>query len=210
LRALEARWANGAPLTPIASMDDVKVLHNYALALIAGRVKGLNAKVYEIFHSQAVPLVKQLRKEGILVSDRTIVEKLPKLFSAYLTLYGVTQENIMNGVFDIIRYAARTQEQLVVIDRAISDALGEVAELARKLDEAKKYLAAMNLAKAKEKLLEVVDANVAKLAERAPWLRPRAEAVISTARQLLQGVERMEQELAKLASTTAESEGGGA
>jgi len=67
-------------------------------------------------------------------------------------------------------------------------------------------LAASNLPKAKERLLEVINADVAKLAQKAPWLRPRAEAVIATARQLLQGIESVEQELAKVARLASEGE----
>jgi len=208
LRALEARWAgNGAQsLAPVASMDDVKALHSYAASLLNAKIKGLDGKTYAIFHANAIPLIKQLRKEGVLVSDRTVVEKLPKLFSAYLALYGVTMENVMNGVFDVAVYCARTAEQLTAIRKVIHEALGEVAELAAKLEEAKKLITAMNLQKAKEKLIEVINADIAKLAQKAPWLRPRAEAVVLTARQLLQGIERMEQELVKLAGTTAEGE----
>ena len=204
LRAIEARWAANSDLQPLASMDDVKVLHNYALTLLGSKIKSLgDVRVYAVYHANAVPLVKRLRQEGLLVSDRTVIEKLPKLFAAYLALYGVTRENVMNAVFDLAVFLARDKSEVAAVKKAIEEALGEVGKLAKKLEEAKKHLHAMNLQKAKECLLEVINANVEELAKKTPWMKPRVEAVVATARQLLETVDRIERELAALAGEEA-------
>jgi len=198
LRAIEAKWLHNVNdnLQPVASMDDVKVLHEYALQLMRAKIKDLG-EVYKLYHVNLMPLLKSLRSRGVLVSDRTIIEKFPKLFSAYLTLYGVTIDNVMSAPYDLVKFLARTREELKEVNKAIEEALGEVAELARKLEKAKELLRAKNLQKAKEELQDVLDYDVARL-EKTPWLKPRVEAIIATAKQYLSMIEKIEEQLAKL------------
>jgi len=192
LRALEARWVqpvNGLELKPIASMDDVKVLHNYALNLIVNPISKINAPLYKVYHVNVVPMIKSLRAKGVIVSDRTIIEKLPKIYAAYLALYGVTVDNIMNAPFDILRWMAKDRSQLNDIQKAIDDALGEVAELSRKLEEAKRMARSYNLVGAKQILEEILSYDINRLADK-PWLRPRIEAIMMTARKYLETIEK--------------------
>jgi hypothetical protein len=145
-----------------------------------------------------VPLVKTLRSKGVIVSDRTIIEKLPKLYTAYLALYGITLDNVMNATYDLVKYLARSREELKEVENAIEDALGEVAELARKLEKAKEMLRARNIKTAREILEEILNFDIAKL-EKTPWLKPRVEAIIASAREYLNLVMQIEEQLEKLA-----------
>ena len=123
LTALQARWQNGTAASAVASMDDVKALHDFATKLLStGKIKDVG-EVIKLYHVNAVPLAKSLRAKGILVSDRTLVEKLPKLYAAYLTVYGVTADNIVNAAYEIIKYAARTPEELKEVEKVINEAL---------------------------------------------------------------------------------------
>jgi len=198
LRALEARWLNSINAQPLASMQDVKNLHGFAEKLISAKIKDLG-EVYKLYHVNAIPLIKTLRGRGVLVSDRTAIEKLPKLFAAYLALYGVTMDNVMNAVFDIVVYTARTRDEVTAVKKAIDEALGEVAELAKKLEKAKELIRARNLAQAKDTLTEIINADVQQLAQRTPWMKPRVEAIVSSARQLLQSLEALEEQIRRLA-----------
>jgi MoxR-like ATPase len=198
LRALEARWLNNNSIQPLATMQDVKTLHTYAEKLIAAKIKDLG-EVYKLYYVNAVPLIKQLRSRGVLVSDRTAIEKLPKLFTAYLALYGVTMDNVMNAVFDIVVYTARTRDEVAAVKKAIDESLGEVAELAKKLERAKELIRARNLAQAKDALTEIINTDVQQLAQRTPWMKPRVEAIVSSARQLLQSLQALEEQIARLA-----------
>jgi MoxR-like ATPase len=197
LRALEARWLNNNAVQT-ASMDDVRVLHGFAEKLISAKIKDLG-EVYKLYHVNAVPLIKSLRNKGVLVSDRTVIEKLPKLFAAYLALYGVTVDNVMNAVYDIVLYIARTKDEVAAVKKAIDDSLGEVAQLAKKLERAKELIRARNLAQAKDALTEIINADINTLAQRTPWMRPRVEAIVSSARQLLQSLQVLEEQIARLA-----------
>jgi hypothetical protein len=200
LSAIQARWLNTNNVQPVATMSDVKTLHNFALSLMSTKIKDIANEVYKLYHINVVPLVKSLRAKGVIVSDRTIIEKLPKLYCAYLALYGVTLDNIMSATYELIQYLARNREELQSIKKAVDEALGEVAELARKLEKAKEYLKARNLAGAKEILKEILNYDVSRL-ERTPWLKPRVEAIFATARQYLEYIQQVEEMLEKMSKS---------
>jgi MoxR-like ATPases len=64
LSAIRARWlGNNNSLQPIASMQDIKTLHQYAISILLARVKELNAEVYKLYHINVVPLIKNLRQK---------------------------------------------------------------------------------------------------------------------------------------------------
>jgi MoxR-like ATPase len=197
LRAIQARWLSANNPKPIASMDDIKTLNNYALNLFRGKIKDLG-DVWKIYHINVVPTVKKLREKGILISDRSIVEKMPKLFSAYLALYGVTVDNVMNAPFDLMTYLARTREELREIKKAIDELLGEIAELAKKLEKAKELLRSSNIQGAKSAILDVLNYDITRL-EKTPWLKPRVEAILASARQYLETIRQIEEQISRLA-----------
>jgi MoxR-like ATPase len=193
LRALEARWKNSNNIQPLASMEDVKILHSYAVKLMTAKIKNLDKYLYEVYYVNAIPLIKRLREKGVSVSDRTVIEKLPKLLTAYLALYGVSMENAMNAVFDLVVYIARTKEEVDIIKKTIDEALGEVAELSKKLEKANEEILAHNFNQARATLNEILSTDVNALALKAPWMKPRIEAIISIARQKLKSLDELEE-----------------
>jgi MoxR-like ATPase len=200
LDAIQTRWTRSNGVKPIASMSDIKTLHEFAISLMNARIKDLGHEVYKLYHVNVVPLVKSMRAEGVIVSDRTIIEKLPKLYTAYLALYGITLDNVVSASYELVQYLARSREELQAIKNAIDQTLGEVAELARKLERAKEYLKAKNLASAKEALKEVLSFDTRKL-KKTPWLKPRVEAMFATARQYLEYIGQVEEMLDKMSKT---------
>jgi MoxR-like ATPase len=200
LNAIQARWMQNNDLKPVASMSDIKTLHQFAISLMNMKIKGLGHEIYKLYHVNVVPLIKSLRSKGVIVSDRTIIEKLPKLYTAYLALYGVTLDNVMSATYEIVQYLARNREELLSIKKAIDEALGEVAELAKQLEKAKEYLKARNLASAKEALKNILNYDVSKL-EKTPWLKPRVEAIFATARQYLEYIQQVEEMLEKMSKS---------
>jgi len=176
LSALAARWADGADQQQqLADMEDVKTLHEYATAMLS---RGKD--VVKLYHVNVVPLVKAMRARGVIISDRGIIEKMPKLYAAYLTLHGATPDNFINAAYDIIQYAARTPQELNDIKKAIDESLGEVAELSRRLEQGKQMLRVGNLNAALEAFREVAAYDVNRLTLR-PWLKPRVESLIKVA-----------------------------
>jgi len=179
-------------------MNDVRVLHDYAMSLFTSRVKDVGTEIYRLYHVNIIPVIKSMRAKGIIVSDRTVIEKLPKIYAAYLAIYGITLDNVMNASYDLILFTARNREEFAEIKKVIDEKLGEAAELARKLEKAKELLRARNLANAKEILKEILNYDITKI-ERTPWLKPRIEAIIATARQYLDYISQVEQMLEQMA-----------
>ena len=197
LSALQARWLSGNNLTAVASMNDVRILNEYAMKLFIAKVKDLG-EMYKLYHLNAVPLIKGLRSRGVIVSDRTIIEKLPKLFASYLALYGVTLDNVTNAVYDLIIFMARNKDEVNAINKAIEESLGEVAELSKKLERAKEYIKAGNLQGAKEELQNLLNTDINAIVQKASWLRPRVEAIMSVARQYMDRINTILEQIQRL------------
>ncbi len=197
LSALTARWqSNGTAVQPLAGMEDVKTLHEHAVALLS-RGKAHLGEIIKLYHVNVMPLIKTLRAKGVLVSDRSIIEKLPKLYAAYLTLHGVTPDNVINAAYDIVVYAARTPQELNDIKKAIDESLGEVAELSRKLEQGKQMLRAGNFQAALEAFREVAAYDISRLTSR-PWLKPRVEALIRAAQEYVRRTQEIIQQIRAL------------
>jgi MoxR-like ATPases len=197
LRALQSRWLNNNNLSPVATLDDINTLSNYSAEIMRSSIRGIG-EVLKLYHLNVVSLAKSLRARGIIVSDRTIIEKLPKIFSAYLAIYGVTVDNIMYAPYELMTWIARNKSELNDIKKALDESLAEVAELAKKLEKAKEMLRAMNLAAAKKEINDILAFDMSKLASK-PWLKPKAEAIISTAKDYLRYIAEFEERLSKLA-----------
>jgi MoxR-like ATPase len=197
LRALQSRWLNGNNLSPVASLDDINTLNSYSTEILRSSIKGVG-EVIKLYHLNIVSLAKNLRSKGIIVSDRTIIEKLPKIFAAYLAIYGVTIDNIMYAPYELMMWVARTKSELNDIKKVLDESLAEVAELAKKLEKAKEMLRVMNLAAAKKEISEILNFDMTKLASK-PWLKPKAEAIIATAKDYLRYITEFEERLSKLA-----------
>jgi MoxR-like ATPase len=195
LAAISARWQpNGIPTQPIASMDDVRTLNSYATALLQrGKIKDVG-EVLKLYQVNALPLVKTLRNKGIILSDRAVIYQLSILYAATLALYGVAPENIAGAVYDILPHVARTPQEAAEIRKVIDESLGEVAELTRKLEQAKALLKVDKYDEALKMFREIAAYDVARLSSK-PWLKPRIEAIIRVAQDY---VKRIQEHLERL------------
>jgi len=200
LRALEARWLQNNNVSQVASMEDVRVLHEFALKILRSTIKALGNKPFiHCYHASAVSMIKELRSKGVVISDRTIIEKLPKLCASYCALYGVTLDNIMNAVLEILPYLAHDKEEHENIKKYLNEALGEVGELAEALERVRALVRSGNLEEAIKTLEDrILNFDLSKLASR-PWLKPRAEAIIQTARQYYEKLRVQLETLKKMA-----------
>ena len=199
MKAIEMKWVNnGTKLTPVMTMDEVRKANELAIKLLKARVKGLDS-VWKIFSVQVIPMVKELRSKGIIVSDRTLIEKLPKLFAAYLVLYGVTQDSLFNAPYKLIPLLASDKSQLQEIQKVLNDSLGPLAEVADTIDKAKQLMSALKLDEA-EKVLNTVlsmQGEILKTIQNRPWLKPRAEALMKICRELLQQISDIKSRIQK-------------
>jgi MoxR-like ATPase len=187
LAALRARWQMHREVQPIATMDDVKALHEFATALLQkGKTK--IGEILQLFHVNAVPFVRTLRSKGIILSDRTVISRLPMLFAATLALYGITPENLSGAIYDLLPLTARSPQEASEIRKAIDEALGEVAELTRRIEQAKTLIRADKYDEALKLLKEVATYDVSRLRSK-PWLKPRVEALVKLAQDYIQKIQ---------------------
>jgi len=182
--ALQATWLKRPSADPIMTMDEVAALHKHALSLLE------RPDVVKMYWISVVPLLLELRqKEGVQISDRTIVGVGPLLFAAFATLYSL-EEAASSAVFKITPYFARTPEELAVIRKKLDEMLGEAGELAKKLEAAREMAQKGNLEAAERLLQEIITADLSKI---KAWFRPQAEAIIRTAKEYLQKISKAKQ-----------------
>jgi MoxR-like ATPase len=194
LKAIESRWitsSNG--LEPLATIQDLKIMNQYSITIFKSKIKDLG-DVYKVYHTTFMPFIKQLRAKGVVVSDRTIIEKLPKIFSAYLSLYGITLDNIMNAPFELLPLLAHNRSEYNDVKKALDESLGEVAELSKKLEEAKRFLRVYDFKSAKERLEQILSYDLNRLSSK-PWLKPRVEAIVNIAKDYLERINQILSEL---------------
>jgi MoxR-like ATPase len=199
--AIKAVWTQQQELRTIASMDDVKVLNEFAIQLLRSvGIKELGGKLIDIFNERGVPLVQALRAKGVPISDRTLFAKLPKLYASYIVLEGLSQGGInfgpvAYGVHTVLRFLARRAEDVLTIDNIINESLGEVGKLRDELERAKGLIMSKtveNITEAKkilENMLRNTDMN--KIAKN-DFMRAEVEAVLREARELYQRILRWE------------------
>jgi MoxR-like ATPase len=203
---LETRWLSKASLEPIASMDDVKVLNAFAMSLFPATVEELRKTVLDVYFTRIGPIVQTLRSRGVLISDRTVIEKLAKVYASYIALYGldsnggINADVLFSAIYHILQYTARTPSEKVEIEKAVNEGLGELGELSKKIQHVKELLATRNFAAyaEAEKILEDVlndKGLIERIAQKAPWLRIEADAQLKLARELLERIRKVKEAL---------------
>jgi MoxR-like ATPase len=183
-KALEYKWLNDVEeIRQVASPEDVAVLHDHAMSLAPVAVK--------LYRKHVVPLVQLAHENGIFISDRTIIEKLFKLFLANLVLRGSVDEAVASlAAVKVIRYVARTPEELMALNKAVENMLGEIAELQKKLEEAKHLYQLGQYKYAVAKFKEILVYDVEKLADK-PWLKEYIRAMMEEAQQYIQKINNL-------------------
>ncbi len=187
IAALERKWMNGKSEEVKVDMEDIKVLHEYTLSLARSE------EVHNLYKVYVVPLLQMVMTK-FYVSDRSAIDYFRRLFAAYLVLKGRADEAAAaEAAYKIINYAARTPEELVEVQRAVEEVLGEVAELRSKMRQAQALLENLEFNKALELLREVAAVDLRRF-ENRPWLLQMAKSIVAEAQEL---VLRIQTELAK-------------
>ncbi len=186
--ALDRKWLDGKKAEGVeVGMGDVEVLHQYVMSLARSE------DVLKLYKVYVVPLL-QMAMAKLYISDRTIIEKFPKMFAALLAMKGRTDEAAAaEAAHKVINYAAKTPEELLEIQKAVEEVLGEVAELRNKMRQAQALLENLEFNKALEILREVALFDLKKFESR-PWLLQMAKGIVAEAQEL---VLRIQTELAK-------------
>jgi len=201
-QALESVWGRNGNVANgnIISIQEVKQAQEIVGGMLSQVINLRSVKVplFQVYGDSVFAFIKTLRNKGIVISDRTIISKLPKLFAAYLYLSmdggKITITALQNWIFDVMPLLARSPEEKKAIEKAIDEALGEVAELQRRLNEGIELMRVMNLKDANEKFREILNFDISKIPD---YLMPRAEVIIKQAKQYLDKISQIQQTLAE-------------
>jgi MoxR-like ATPase len=198
-QALESVWGrNTANNEKILTIQEVQQAQEIVRGMLSQSINLRTVKVplFQIYGDSIFAFVKSLRSKGIIISDRTIISKLPKLFAAYLFLNmdngKITVTALQNWIFDVMPLLARSPDEKKMIEKSLDEALGEVAELQKKLNEGIELMKAMNLKDASEKFREILNFDISKIPD---YLMPRAEVIIKQAKQYLDKINQIQQTL---------------
>jgi MoxR-like ATPase len=187
VKALEVKWLNGAEIKQVASPEDVAILHEYAMSLAPTALK--------LYRKHVIPLVQLADAKGIFISDRTVIEKLFKLFLAYLALRGAVNDAVaIQAATKLIRYVARTPEELAELDQALAEVLGIFIELKKMLDDGKHLYELGEHKEALAMFRKIASYNVEELADK-PWMKEYIRGLMEEAQQYIQRIDRLRNRL---------------
>jgi len=180
ISAVKARWLYEYPA--IASMEDVKTLHEYATSLLR------QESIVKSYYENVVTLVEALRVKHIAVGDEHVIETLPRLYAAYLAIHGASPENMIGAAYEILPYIAQTREELSNMKKVIDERFGEIATLVRLLNDGKQQLEIGDVRGALEAFHEVAayDAN-----HLPPGLKQNAEDLINAANKYIEKIQKL-------------------
>jgi len=151
-------------------------VHDYAESLLRSR------DVLQLYQVHMMPLFPLVESKGIYVSDRTKVEKMPRLFAAYLALHGASEAKASEAAYRLVRLLARNFEELAEIEKAMDEMLGELSKLFKLLDDAKKLYDLGELNSALGLFRQVALFDVESLKEK-PWIIERAKMLVREAQE---------------------------
>jgi len=180
LSAVKAVWLSN--YKPIASMEDVEVLHRYAISLLR------QEDIIESYYENMAPFVELLRMKRIAVSDEHVINTLPKLYAAYLAIHGVSPENMISATYDAILHVAQSREELQNIKEIIDESYGETINLIHLLSDGRQLFEIGDVRTAWEVFQEVASHDVRNL---PPNLRQKAEVLISAANEYIKKIQKI-------------------
>jgi len=188
--ALYSVWLSNHNLSPIASIEDIKVLHQYAEVIIRSEIERIG-KFIDVYHANVVPMIKTLKKEGLEVSPRTIIKKLPIYIASACALFGLNIDTISSYIIDIIPYLAKDKTESEQIRNKIFEQLGNIKEVYDYLMKARRALIDKDFKKAYEYAKQVLNFDIEKL-KHSIWCKKKIEEIIAQAKEIINFIEQTE------------------
>jgi len=176
---------------PIATLQNISRIYDEVTQFMVQ-----NASAIAKITSQ---LVIVLRQHGIFVSDRTAVspQHLPRLIATYAYVYNI---DLRKSAIAVSKYVLPSEEALENYRKAL-DALmpTELREASEKLEKARDYAVAGDLANAKRYAAEAIQVAQALFAkpERVELFKDEIKEIIENAERLVQEITRIEESLKK-------------
>ncbi|MEM1690831.1 MAG: AAA family ATPase [Thermofilaceae archaeon] len=176
---------------PVATLQDIARVYDEVTGFMVQNASAI-AKVVS-------QLVIVLRQHGVFVSDRTAVspQHLPRLVATYAYVYSV---DLRKAAIAVSKYVLPSEEALENYRKALDDLMPtELREASEKLEKARDYAVAGDLASAKRHAAEAIQAAQALFAkpEKIELYKDEVREIIDTAEKLVQEITRVEESLKK-------------
>ncbi|MEM4029860.1 MAG: AAA family ATPase [Thermofilaceae archaeon] len=176
---------------PVATLQQINQLYDEVTQYMVQNASAI-AKVTS-------QLAIVLRQHGIFISDRTAVSPLhlPRLIATYAYVYNV---DLRKSAIAVSKYVLPSEEALENYRKALDDLMPvELREASEKLEKARDYAVAGDLASAKRHAAEAIQAAQALFAkpEKIELYKDEVREIIDTAEKLVQEITKVEESLKK-------------
>ncbi|MEM4455054.1 MAG: AAA family ATPase [Thermofilaceae archaeon] len=176
---------------PVATLQQINQLYDEVTQYMVQNASAI-AKVTS-------QLAIVLRQHGIFISDRTAVSPLhlPRLIATYAYVYNV---DLRKSAIAVSKYVLPSEEALENYRKALDDLMPvELREASEKLEKARDYAVAGDLASAKRHAAEAIQAAQALFAkpEKIELYKDEVREIIDTAEKLVQEITQIEESLKK-------------
>ena len=190
--ALDATWSNVNVAKPNVTINDVVEAQDVVKKIFTMTIKTSsgNVTLIEYYKFIATSVISELRKEGIMLSDRTVISKIPKIVSAKVLLEG--GDAVFMAPFDAIKLVAGTPEEKQKVEEKIMASLGSVNELANKLNNAKALIKAKKFDEAEVVLKEILQADLSKV---PTFFVPVAKEIMRKAEAMLRKLDELSKQI---------------
>jgi len=176
-------------ISPVCSLNDINQIYDRVTAFMVNNSSAI-AKV-------TAQLVIVLRQNGIFVSDRTAVSPyhLPRLIATYSYVFGV---DLKKSAIAVSKYILPSQEALEQYKKAL-DSLQppEIREASEKLEKARDYAVAGDLANAKRFSAEAIQIaqGIFSKPEKVELFRDELKQIIEEAEKIIKEITSIEEKL---------------
>ncbi|MEM1832348.1 MAG: AAA family ATPase [Desulfurococcaceae archaeon] len=176
---------------PITTLQDIAKIYDEVTQYMIQNASTIARVVSQI--------VIVLRQYGIFVSDRTAVspQHLPRLVATYSYVYGV---DLRKAAIAVSKYILPSEDALENYKKALNDLMPvELREASEKLEKARDYAVAGDLASAKRYAAEAIQVAQAMIsnAEKFKLFREEVKEILENAEKLVQEITKIEENLKK-------------
>ena len=219
-KALYATWCDSScqdfqsPPPPNVTIQDVVEAQSLVKKLFTTPLKLKNGKVIvpiNYYKEVVYSLVSDLRNNGITISDRTIISKLPKLVTAKAILEG--NDAVVTSIFDLVPLLAPTPEEQQKAKEIITNRVGTVSEIKQKYELAMDIIRQLKNMSDAEKLAKINEAEQlltevlqVKMDTIPDYLSPFVGEIILNAQKKIQQIKELKSRLTEEAEKIADDE----
>jgi len=175
---------------PIATLQDISRIYDDVTSYMVENASAI-AKVTS-------QLVIVLRQNGIFVSDRTTVspQHLPRLIATYAYVY---KQDLRKSAIAVSKYVLPSEEALENYKKALDSLMPvELREASEKLEKARDYAVAGDLASAKRYAAEAIQVAQSMIGtEKAKLFKDELKEILENAEKLAAEIMKIEESLKK-------------